>query len=281
MEQKIYLAYDGSINSDWVSRYAINMAGNCDTPQLSLLHIDDGVYAPEKIRAKITAIENDCLNRNIEFTSQLVPESVSVFKTLLDIIPPGAESYCICGARITSRGKGFLAGTISEKLLRARKFNVMAIRVVNPGLLGSPRNLLFPLAGHPQGFRAAMPFLMMLAPSVRRLHILRIMIINSFWFQYLSGPGKRNALAIGKEYLGRVLAEIRKELGEYPIHLDYEVVLSDDWVKDILVKAGKERCGMVLLGASDRLLPSRYFYGNKIEQILRQSPCDVGIYRKV
>jgi nucleotide-binding universal stress UspA family protein len=85
----------------------------------------------------------------------------------------------------------------------------------------------------------------------------------------------------GYSYVNGVLKEIRQQLGENKIYLDAKVVLSDDWAKEILIHASKSRAQMILMGASDRNLPSRYFYGNKIEQILRRSPCDVGIYRKI
>ncbi|EKD34523.1 MAG: universal stress protein UspA-like protein, partial [uncultured bacterium] len=196
------------------------------------------------------------------------------------LIPPGENSYCLCGARIAPRGRGFLAGTVSERLLRSRKFNVMAIRVVNPGLLGRPTNLLFPLAGHPRGFAAAMPFLRMLAPSLAGLHLLRVMEVNPFFFRYISTGAVRQRLTEGREYLNRASAEIRSETGAANLHLDRHVVLSDDWAKEILIQAGRIHASMIMLGATERNLPSRFFYGNKLERILRHTPCDVGIYRR-
>ncbi|WP_435548537.1 universal stress protein [Desulfobacterium sp. N47] len=51
--------------------------------------------------------------------------------------------------------------------------------------------------------------------------------------------------------------------------------------KEILIQTGALRSRLILLGASDRNLPSRFVYGNALEQILRKTPCDVGIYRKI
>ena len=85
----------------------------------------------------------------------------------------------------------------------------------------------------------------------------------------------------GHAYLHRVEGEIRQQTTGASWHLDRHVVLSDDWAKEILIHAGKINAGMILLGATERSLPSRYFYGNRMEQILRTTTCDVGIYRKV
>jgi nucleotide-binding universal stress UspA family protein len=85
----------------------------------------------------------------------------------------------------------------------------------------------------------------------------------------------------GMNYLNGILADIRQQLSDTTLHIDGKVILSDDWVKAILIQASKLKTQMIIMGTSDRNLPSRYFYGNKIEQILRETPCDVGIYRKI
>ena len=157
----------------------------------------------------------------------------------------------------------------------------MAIRVVSPGLLGCPPRLLFPLAGHPRGFQAAMPFLHMVASSVKRLYLLRVMTVTPLRFRYISAASARKKIAEGYEYLGRVATELQEQTADFPWHLDRHVVLSDDWAKEILILAGKINASLILLGATERNLPSRFFYGNKIEQILRNTSCDVGIYQRV
>lgn len=281
MDQMIFFAYDGSINADWVSRYAIRMAGNTTGRKIRLLHIPDNITPLQKIQAKLETIENECRYHGVDFAGDIIRLDKNVYNTLVKTIPAGNENYCICGMRTASMGKGFLADTISEQLLRSRKFNVLAIRVVNPGLLGCPGNILFPLSGHPQAFQAAMPFFVMLAPYIHRLQILRIMSVNSLWFPYMSAAAARKQLDRGGDYVKMVVEEIRKTTVAGDLHLDRNVVLSDDWAKEIIIQAGKLRTQMILLGASNRSLPSRFYYGNKIEQILRKSPCNIGIYRKI
>ena len=281
MERQIYLAYDGSINADWLSRYAIRMVAGLHRRKIILIHIHDSASLKTPLEAKLAAITAECQAQGIDLQCVIEPVGMSVAADLLALIPPGENSYCLCGARIAPRGHGFLAGTVSERLLRARQFNVMAIRVVSPGLLGRPTSLLFPLAGHPRGFDAAMPFLHMFAPSLAALHLLRVMEVNPFFFRYISAGAVRKRLTEGREYLNRASAEIRGEVGEGGLHLDRHVVLSDDWAKEILIQAGRIHASMIMLGATERNLPSRFFYGNKLEQILRHTPCDVGIYRRV
>ncbi len=281
MDRRIVLAYDGSINADWVTRYAIQAAGSLPARQLHLVHILDGSLTRERIEAKFTAIAVECEQHAVTCHSQILELSNDVFASLLQAIPPGEQYTCLCGTRVASKGRGFIAGTVAERLLRCQRFNVLAIRVVSPGLLGCPRTLLFPLAGHPRGFQTAMPFLQMLAASVKRLYLLRVMTVNPLHFRYISAVAAKKKIAEGHAYLSRIVAEIRQQTTDASWHLDRQVVLSDDWAKEILIQAGKINAGMLLLGATERNLPSRYFYGNRIEQILRTTSCDVGIYRTI
>jgi hypothetical protein len=277
----IYLAYDGSINADWVSRYAITIAANLEDKKITLVHIPDGTFTPETIRLKIQAIESECATHGVKLHSEQIPLRRTVFRTLLESIPPGPDSFCICGARITSRRGGFLRGTISEQLLEARKFNVMAIRVVMPGLLGCPDDLLFPLSGHPRGFHMAMPFLHLLAPGIRNLYLLRIMQVNPLLLRYLSRSQYRVIYRRGLDYLHLISREIAQEDHEHRIHVDARVVLAADWVGETLVQASELRARLILLGATEERFPTSRLRAGKVEKLLRKTPCDVAIYRKV
>lgn len=55
--------------------------------------------------------------------------------------------------------------------------------------------------------------------------------------------------------------------------------LSVDAPKEILVHAGKLRSRLVCLEASERTLTGRLVYGNPVEEVLRDAPCDIAVYR--
>jgi len=281
MALAIYLAYDGSINADWVARYALRMAGNVPGNRLTLVHIRDDTISPDRVEAKIGRVRAEGRALKVEVSVNTLTMQQDVLTTLLAAIPAGKDVYCICGARATSRGKGFLAGTVSQRLLRARRFNTLALRVVNPGLLGCPGNVMFPLAGHPRKFQAAMPFLVMLGPCIRSLILLRVMTVNRLLYRYLSAARARAFLREGTLYVREVMEEIIAVTGRERFRLDDHVLLSDDWSKEILIQAGKVHAGLMMLGASDKFLQSRFYYGSRLEHILRHTPCDVGIYRKI
>ena len=56
----IYLAYDGSINGDWVSHYAVRMAARHAGRTLYLLHVEDRIRGATELQAKLERIASEC-----------------------------------------------------------------------------------------------------------------------------------------------------------------------------------------------------------------------------
>jgi len=280
-DSRIYLAYDGSINADWVSRYAIRAAANSASKKILLFHVLDGSYSPEAIRLKIKALENECRFQHVELVSELLPLKKNVCQTILTNIPANRASFCFCGARITSRGRGFLAGTISEKILQAGRFNVMAIRVVHPGLLGCPGDILLPLTGKAYGLEGVMPFFLLLAPDIRNVHLIKIIPASPWILRYSPDARIKAMRHKGRGYLKNVLGDMQQYETVSAIHFDGRVILSKDWVKEPLIKANQLRARLILLESTSRSLPARIFFGDPAERILRATPCDVAICRTI
>jgi len=277
---RIFLAYDGSINGDWISRYAIHIAANTDNGKLFLLHILDGSYTPEEICLKIKAIEAECAFHHVELGHALVPLKKNVWQTILESIPHESRNFCICGSRVSSRGRGFLTGTISEKLLQAKQFNVLAIRVVQPGLLGCPQDLLIPLVGTSVRYAPALPFYQLLANNIRKVHFLRVVHVNQLLQRYMSRTFLRSKRNKGLEFLAKMLTEI-KEQYQTEVRFDGRVIVSSDWVGETLVQASRLRAQLLLLEADDHKTFPNLFQLRKIERVLHNTTCDVALFTTV
>jgi len=275
----LYLAYDGSLNGDWISRYAIRFASHIADRALTLIHVQDGTIPAELLERKIEHLERECREEGVELVPQILPPGRNVLSTMLDVIPAGTQSYVVCGTRARPGRKPFLAGTLSEKLLRLAHFHTLAIRVVHPGLLGAPRDLLLPLAGHPRGFVSAWAFFRLFLPEVESVHLLRGMVVSPLRLRHLSSAQMRALREHGARYLATVTDEISRGRGAADFHLDTRIVLCEDWVGEILVQVSRLKANLILIGASEQALLHRVLHRNPLERLLRGTPCDVGIYR--
>jgi nucleotide-binding universal stress UspA family protein len=171
-----------------------------------------------------------------------------------------------------------LAGTVSEYLLRDSPCQVLAVRVVQPGLLGRPRNFLVPVAGHPVGIERSLPFLRLLLPEADQVEILLVKRISRRRFRRIGHSQAEQLIETGRDYVQGVEETLRRELMVPANRLDLAVVVSDDVPKEIVILANKMKSQLIFMGASERALGQRLVYGSPIEQVLRSAPCDVAIH---
>ncbi len=275
----LHFAYDGSLYGDWLAHYAVRLAAHSEERRLHLVHVRDASRT-NGVLERIDRIRDECRVFGVTLEPELVSGADRVAEVLLERVPSGAEHLLVCGTRARARNLAFLAGTVSARLLARGRCSVVAFRVVSPGILGQPGRLLLPFAGHPRGASFAIPLLRRFGADLEQLHVLFVREVSRLRFRALSAQAAEGLLAEGRAFALRLEQELRDALGE-GFELDASVVVSDDLPKEILVHAGKLRSRLICLGASERSLPERLVYGNPIEVILRDAPCDVAIYRSI
>lgn len=275
----LYLAYDGSLNGDWVARYAFQLALAGTETELQLLYVQDGQLPAEQLASKLESLTEQARLRQLTLGFQNLPQKGSVAQTLLQTIPSAPEHLLLCGTRARPGQRALLAGTTAQRLLEARPCPVLALRVVHPGLLGQPHKFLIPLAGHPRLLQTAFPLLQRLLIPAEEIFLLRVMPITHFRHRHLSDTHLASLRQPGAAYLEQAGRELLATGLAPEARIDWRVVLSDDWVSEILLHCSHFKTQFALLGASERLLSRLSLPGNSLERILHGTPCDVGIYR--
>ncbi|MCC7016965.1 MAG: universal stress protein [Rhodospirillales bacterium] len=275
----IYLAYDGSINGDWIAWYAVTLAAHDPARRLEILHVATREFPLDEVRAKIERIERQAASAGVAVAVAMVPSSGDVFHDLIAQIEDDSNPAVVCGARVRSGGRGYLAGTVSEQLLDHRRFDVVAIRVVQPGLLGAPRRFLFPVAGDPEGLRAGMSLLGRFAPAIDHVHLLHVVMVKRVVFRRLRETDAAKLRDRGWRYLDSVEIELVARTGLTADRIGADVVVSDDWAHETIIAASRHKSQLILMEASRRHLAGGLFYGDPVEVALRDAPCDIAVYR--
>jgi nucleotide-binding universal stress UspA family protein len=277
----LLFAYDGTIHGDWVGHYAVRLASHDPERLLRVIHVDEGKRTDGELEEHLGRLSRFADVYSVKIQTEIVRGRREVFTSLAEKAAEARDCILMCGARSKPRARGLLSGTVSQRLLRDTRIPVVAMRVVQPGLLGAPRNLLLPVSGHPRGMALAMSFLGLFAPDLTRIHILLVKPVGSYWFRHMAMESRERLRGEGRMYCERVEQELTKSLGLEKSQLDATVVVSDDPPTEILVHANRTRSRLILMGASERSLAQRFWYGNPVEHVLRNSACDVAIYRGV
>jgi hypothetical protein len=277
----LYLAYDGSINGDWVARYAICLAAHQPPRRLHVIHVDTGEFTGDWLRAKLERIEEECRAAEVMIDVDTIPVRQSVEASLADTVPPGSDSLLICGTRLRSGQRGYLSGTISEKLLVGHRSNVVAVRVVQPGLLGAPHDVLLPLTGHPTETPAVLTLVQWLAPGISRLHILRTIQVGHGTFKRLTpqqlSKFRRDGFLTAQDIENRLIE--KTVLTDRMI--DAGVRVTDDWARDTIIYASRHKSQVICMEVPFPTTTARLFRADPIERLLADAPCDVALFRGI
>ncbi|HEU5072966.1 MAG TPA: universal stress protein [Polyangiaceae bacterium] len=276
----LWLAHDGSINADWLSHYAVHLGVGLPAKEVRAICVDDGSLEIAEFRKRSEFLRRECAGAGLTFSAESLPLRGTVSDTLRAHIPHGPETFVLCGARVHKRRFGFLEGTVSEQLLVAGCFNVIAIRIVHPGVLGNPRRLLVPVMGHPRGFRSGASFIRLLSDGLERVDVVTVLLPRRRGIGPPSVEVPQRQRAQASAYLERVKREIHDALGS-KVQLDGSVLVALDPAKGIVLAAKQHRSQLICLGASERSLVERWVSGVPAEKVLEAAPCDVAIFRGV
>ncbi len=275
----VVLAYDGSVNGDWIARYAVHIAAGTPTKSLTLLHVEDLSFVAGALADKIDNIKMMADVSSVDLGVQIAPMREGVFGGLMAWLGGKTDSLVVCGVRARGGRRGYLAGTISERLLREGPFTTLAIRVMQPGLLGHPQHILMPVSGREHGLRVGIRLLNHLAPDLHRLDLMRVMTVPRQRFRHLSTLEAERFQQEGHDFLDNVETILRENTLIEPDRVHTVVRVSDDWPKEILIQAGRRNCDLVLMEAPRRGLDGKSDYGKPIEELLRDAPSDLALYR--
>lgn len=275
----VFLAYDGSVNGDWVARYAIRAAAHTGERTLTVLYAEDVSVPTPELAARFEAIAEDAAQQGVSAVCEVIAARHGVYGGLIERIPEGPDTHVVCGLRVRGGRRGYLAGTISEQLLAHRRFHTLALRVVQPGLLGVVRDVLAPVGGSTSGFGDGLPFLKLLAPDIRVVHVLRVMTVRTGAFRRLdaSAAGRLQSEGLGDAL--RVEAQIAAAT-VLPIEAVKPLVrVSDNWAKQVVIEAGRLGSDLIYMEAPRASLTRLFSFGDPVEELLRDTPCDVALYR--
>ena len=271
----VLFAYDGSINGDWVSHYAIRLAAHDPERALTLVHVEDGEATTETLAPKLDRIERECARAAVALQTLRHPLRTTVAAAFIEHVPR-SNALLVCGARVRSGHRGLLTGTVSEALLRTGRWKTVAFRVVLPGLLGHPREVLVPLAAGRPDLRPMLPLLEGLGPDLARIHVLVVEGMRQGRFRRLSTEAARRLIERGHVLAHAAEHQLRQRPQLAAVATDALVTLSDRAVREIAIVATRTKSGLVCTTVAAHDLAGRAASA-PLEDLLREAPCDVAV----
>ncbi len=274
MYRRVLAAVNEFTNSESAAHYAIALSESSQAKLLLVFVAREGIDK-ETFKQAESALERlfmEAEARGVEVES--VTEKGDPLKKICDIARKDDIDIAFTATRREDVSKRFFVRTLARDLMLRLPCSVAMVRVVRMGKT-HPRNVLVPLRGHMIRIEERACFVASLARAfgahVTLFH-LHNPITSFFGGEIHLKPAER------AERIPKDIEDFTRCLREYGIGHEnksgYGAVS-----RAITIEAAHRRNDLIVMGASERSLFRSITRGNPVEEVLRETPCNLIILR--
>jgi nucleotide-binding universal stress UspA family protein len=272
--KRILSAVNEHLNSENTAQYALNLAKACGA-KLYFAFIAES----ELSRADIESAENAMKRLFLEAEEMDIPvesiaETGDVVQQIGRIVRKENIDLVFASTRRADIQKRFYAGTTARNLSLHVPCSVALVRVVHTGRL-HPHRIIVPLKARISHVRERALFTAKMAEAFHS----RVLLFHA--------PKPLTRLFHGEIHLSplewekRVPGALSDFMGNLRgHHIQFEGRLAPGAAgRGIALEAASKRHDLIIMGASQRGLLSSLWKGNPVEEVLRETPCNLIILR--
>jgi nucleotide-binding universal stress UspA family protein len=274
MYKKILAAVNEFSNSEIAARYALTLARTARA-KLFLVFVAQGKIEKDKLRHAESALERLFLsagNNGVEVESSI--ESGEPVRKIYELVKEHGIDIVFTATRREDVKKRFFVNTIARQLMMKLPCSVAMVRVVKMGGIHL-KNILVPVRDRISNLEERAYFVAKLAEvsdsSVTLFHLHKP-VTSFFRGEIHLTPFQR------EKQIPKDIEEFRAHLKKYKIPYERKTGLGSV-ARAITIEAAHRRNDLIVMGASDRSLLSSIVKGNPVENVLRETPCNMIIFR--
>ncbi len=274
MYRKILAAVNEHVNSEAAARYAMEVARHTKGKIYFCSVVERGV--PERLfrRAEEAVFRLFHRARELSVEVESIVESGDPLERISGIVRTEDIDLVFAATRREDVEKRFFVRTTARRLALRLPCSVALVRVVHMGRL-RPKEILVPL-------KARIPEL---AEQARFVGVLAGAFGARLYLFHATRPIRR--FFHGEMHLTPIEWEkkLPRDISEFIGHLDRLKVEHERRLapgregRSITIEAAARRADLIVMGPSTRGLLSSLLRGNPVEQVLRETPCDLIILR--
>jgi nucleotide-binding universal stress UspA family protein len=274
MYKKILAAVNEFTNSELAARYAVALSQSCQAKLFLVFIAQEGIDKDtfKQAESALERLRAETDGRGIEVES--VIERGDPFQKIYDMVNKEHIDIVFTATRREDVSKRFFIKTLARELMINLPCSVAMARVVRMGKI-HPKNILIPLRGHMTHLEERACFVARLAQAfnaqVTLFHQHRP-VTSYFQGEIHLKPAER------EEYIPKDIEDFTGFLKRYDIghekRTGYGTIS-----KSITIEAAYRRNDLIVMGASERSLFKSIMRGNPVEEVLRETPCNLIILR--
>ncbi|MEW6002422.1 MAG: universal stress protein [Nitrospirota bacterium] len=274
MYKKILAAVNEFTNSEMAARYAIALSRSCEARLFLVFVAEEKINRNilRHVKSSLDGLFIEAKSSNVEVES--VIERGDPFKKITGMVKENNIDILFTATRREDITKRFFVKTLAREFIVKLPCSVAMVRVVRMGKM-HPKRILVPLRGHMTGIEERAFFVAKLAQAfdsaVTLFHTTSP--IKSFFHGeiYLKAAQR-------EEHIPKDMERFIELLNKYEI-IHEKRTGHGRIARAITIEAALRRDDLVVMGASERSLLSSLIRGNPMEDVLRETPCNLVIFR--
>ncbi|MEW6067501.1 MAG: universal stress protein [Nitrospirota bacterium] len=274
MYKRILAAVNEFTNSEIAARYALSLAKSCQAG-LSLVFVAGDRIEREVFRHAESALERLFIEAEEQgIAVESITEKGDPLKKILEIVNKNSIDIVFTATRREDIKKRFFVKTLAREFMVKLPCSVAMVRVVRMGRT-HPKNILIPLRGRTKGLEERAYFVAKLAEgfgsTVTLFHSSRP-ITSFFHGEIHIKPAQR------EEHIPKDIEKFTEYLNKYTIPHEKRTG-HGSVARAITIEAAHKRNDLIVMGASERSLLKSIISSNPVEEVLRETPCNLIILR--
>ena len=274
MYKKILSAVNEHFNSEVTARYALNLARTCKA-KLYLCYIAERNTSQISINKAEDAIKrlfNEAMNADIKV--EAIIETGNIVDEIKKIVTQEGINIVFAATRRDDIERRFYTGTVAKNIFLKLPCSVAIARIVYVGK-GHPKNILVPLKAKVDHLKERVYFTAKILEAFHSkvfvFHVTRP-ITKFFHGEMHLTPAQ------WEKRLPEDVKEFIDHFMKYKIAHESKLIPGST-SKSITIEAAAKRHDLIIMGASERGLLSSIIKGNPVEDVLRETPCDLIILK--
>lgn len=274
MYKKILTAINEHLNSEISAQYAINLAKACGSKLYICFIAEKDMYRSNFDRAEDAIKRLFIKAKEMDVPVESITESGEPIKEITKIVRHEGVNIVFSATRREDIEKRFYSGTVARSLSLRLPCSVALVRVVHIGKV-HPKNILAPLKAKINNIKERAYFTAKMAEG-----------FSSKLFVFHSPK------PIAKFFHGEVhltplewMERLPKDISNFVDYLKkYRITHEKRFApgaigRSITIEAASKRHDLIIMGASERSLSNSLLQGNPVEEVLKDTPCNLIIFK--
>jgi len=269
MYRRILTAVDESLNAHVAARYAMALAQACGATMFVA-----GVLTPTMTDADEGAMAQSAGSLVSEAEARGVPahllmERGEVVKTLDGLAHTHHIDVVMTASRRRDVEQRYFLRTVPQRLMAVLDCALIIVRVVHLGVLAHPRQILVPVLNGAFDHAERVYLVSQLAAHFHA----KLIVFHAI--EEARRRGQPVPQAAGARRVGTFVERLR-ETGTEP---QVRIVTGPLVGEAIMQEAARHRHDLIIMGASQRSLFTKWRRGDPVEEVMQRTPCDLFVCR--